>query len=286
MIALRNEGITFGPAKAVIANVCGGGACKPCGAVGVEVCALRRARSRQRRVVGVGGVVVPRDELCSILVVRRHRRGFFRRLRERIANAPRAASGGAGGCAGGRRGGSIGSAAASPAPKQSLDLASHVELELFVACLLQTFEGCGVLLIADAGNPNVGGPVVRGDGQEGCEVGNELPREGPGLWHLWSSCRCWNQVVGTLDCPSEKVRVVTGELEGSKALAGVKILQELQEELVEKSVLLRGEKEGLVRIIFGLEAVLCVVLLEVELAACNLGKKMRKSGSRHHDSTK
>ena len=36
--------------------------------------------------------------------------------------------------------------------------------------------------------------------------------------------------------------------EGSKALAGVKILQDVQEELVEKPVLLRGEKEGLVHI--------------------------------------
>ena len=41
-----------------------------------------------------------------------------------------------------------------------------------------------------------------------------------------------------------------------QALAGVKILQDVQEELAQKPVLLRGEKEGLVRIIFGLEAVL------------------------------
>ena len=58
-----------------------------------------------------------------------------------------------------------------------------------------------------------------------------------------------------------------------QALAGVKILQDVQEELAQKPVLLRGEKEGLVRIIFGLEAVLRVVPLEVEQAACNLGKK-------------
>ena len=51
-------------------------------------------------------------------------------------------------------------------------------------------------------------------------------------------------------------------------LAGVKILQHVQEELVEKSVLLRGDEEGLGRIIFGLEAVLRVVLFEVEQAAC------------------
>jgi hypothetical protein len=61
--------------------------------------------------------------------------------------------------------------------------------------------------------------------------------------------------------------------EGSKALAGVKILQDVQEELVEKPVLLRGEKEGLVHIIFGLEAILRMVLLEAEQAACNLGGK-------------
>ena len=55
-------------------------------------------------------------------------------------------------------------------------------------------------------------------------------------------------------------------------LAGVKILQYVQEELVEKSVLLRGDEEGLGRIIFGLEAVLRVVLLEVEQAACIIGR--------------
>jgi hypothetical protein len=62
-------------------------------------------------------------------------------------------------------------------------------------------------------------------------------------------------------------------MEGSKALAGVRIFQDVQEELVEKRVLLRSEKEGLLRIIFGLEAISSVVLLEVEQAACNIGKK-------------
>ncbi len=65
----------------------------------------------------------------------------------------------------------------------------------------------------------------------------------------------------------DKVRIVTGELEGAEALAGVKIFQHVQKELVEKSVLLRGDEKGLGRIIFGLEAVLRVVLLEVEQAA-------------------
>ena len=55
--------------------------------------------------------------------------------------------------------------------------------------------------------------------------------------------------------------------------ADVKIFQHVQKELVEKSVLLRGDEQGLGRIIFGLEAVLRVVLLEVEQAACNPGKK-------------
>jgi hypothetical protein len=121
-----------------------------------------------------------------------------------------------------------------------------------------------VLHIAGARNPGVDDPVVRGDGQEGREVGNELPREGPGLRHLWSSWRCRTHGVDTLDGALDKVRCVAGELEVCKALAGVKIIQDVQEELVEKSVLLRGDEEGRVRIIFGLEAVARVVLLEVE----------------------
>jgi hypothetical protein len=71
-----------------------------------------------------------------------------------------------------------------------------------------------------------------------------------------------------LDGALDKVRVVTGESEVAEALAGVKIFQHVQEELVEQSVLLRGDEEGLGRITFGLDAVLLVVLLEVELAAC------------------
>jgi hypothetical protein len=69
----------------------------------------------------------------------------------------------------------------------------------------------------------------------------------------------------------DKVRIDTDELEGAEALAGVKIFQHVQKELVEKSVLLGGDEWGLGRIIFGLEVVLRVVLLEVEQAACNLG---------------
>ena len=47
-------------------------------------------------------------------------------------------------------GGRVGSASASPAPEPSLGLAGHVVLEVLVVGLLQTFEGCGVLVIADA----------------------------------------------------------------------------------------------------------------------------------------
>jgi hypothetical protein len=43
-------------------------------------------------------------------------------------------------------------------------------------------------------------------------------------------------------------------LEGAEALAGVKILQHVQEELVEKSDLLRGDEQGLGCIIIGLVA--------------------------------
>ena len=46
--------------------------------------------------------------------------------------------------------------------------------------------------------------------------------------------------------------------------------------------LLQRGKEGLVRVIFGLEAVLRLVLLEVEQAACNLGQKC---ASQDYDST-
>ncbi len=59
-----------------------------------------------------------------------------------------------------------------------MGLASHVVLEVlvlrFVVGLLQTFEGCCVLVIADAGNPDVAGPEVRSGGKEGCNVGNKL----------------------------------------------------------------------------------------------------------------
>jgi hypothetical protein len=70
------------------------------------------------------------------------------------------------------------------------------------------------------------------------------------------------------------VRLVTGEFEGAEALAGVKILQHVQEELVEQAVLLYGDEEGQVYVIFGSDAVRHVVLqvLEVEQAACTKGK--------------
>ncbi len=39
-----------------------------------------------------------------------------------------------------------------------------------------------------------------------------------------------------------KVRIVAGKLEGAEALAGVKIFQHVQKEIVEKSVLLGGDE--------------------------------------------
>ncbi len=149
-----------------------------------------------------------------------------------------------------------------PAQEPSLGLAGHVVLEVLVVGLLQTVKGCSVLVIADACNPDVVGPEVRSGGKDGCNVGNELQWEGPGLLHLLGSCRCRNQGVDTLNGALDKVKVVTGELEVAKALAGVKIYQHVQEELVEQSVFLWGDKEGLGCIIFG------SVLLEVEQAAC------------------
>jgi hypothetical protein len=53
-------------------------------------------------------------------------------------------------------------------------------------------------------------------------------------------------------------------LEDAEALAGVKILKHVHDELDEKSVLLPGNEKGLGRIIFGLETVLCVAILEVD----------------------
>jgi hypothetical protein len=51
----------------------------------------------------------------------------------------------------------------------------------------------------------------------------------------------------------------------------VKILQHVQEELVEQSVILYGGEEGQGFVIFGRDAVRQVVLLEVEQAACTKG---------------
>ncbi len=51
----------------------------------------------------------------------------------------------------------------------------------------------------------------------------------------------------------------------------MKILQHVQEELVEQSVLLYKDKEGHGVVIFGRNAVCRVVLLEVEQAACTKG---------------
>ena len=50
---------------------------------------------------------------------------------------------------------------ARKAERTGVGLASHIKLERLVAYHLQTFEGCCVLLIANAGNPAVVGPEVR-----------------------------------------------------------------------------------------------------------------------------
>jgi hypothetical protein len=128
-----------------------------------------------------------------------------------------------------------------------LGLLSQVKLEHIVACLLQTFEGCGVLVIANSGNPAVVCPEVRSDGKKASEVGDELPREGPGWWHFWGSCSCRKQLqlpeaLKILDHLLDECRIVAGQLEGAEALAGVKIVQHVQKELVEKSVLLGGDE--------------------------------------------
>ncbi len=72
-------------------------------------------------------------------------------------------------------------------------------------------------------------------------------------------------------------------MEGAEALAGVKTLQDVQEELVEQSVLLYGDEEGQVFVVirvFGCDAVYRVVLLEVEQAACTKGRRKNDNGVR------
>ncbi len=91
--------------------------------------------------------------------------GLGRRLR--LRRSPSAAGGGAGGGGGGR----VGSSRATPAPETSLGLESHIKLERLVAYHLQTFEGCSVLVIANAGNPAVDPAVV------GAEVRSEKMRK-------------------------------------------------------------------------------------------------------------
>jgi hypothetical protein len=65
------------------------------------------------------------------------------------------------GCVGGGGGGRVGSARATRTQEPSLGLASLAKLEHLVACLLQTFKGCCVMVIANARNPAVVGPEVR-----------------------------------------------------------------------------------------------------------------------------
>ena len=56
---------------------------------------------------------------------------------------------------------------------------------------------------------------------------------------------------------------------------GRRRLQDVQEEILEKSVLLGGDEEGLGSIIFGLDAVAHMVLLEVEQAAWKTNEQVR-----------
>ncbi len=83
---------------------------------------------------------------------------------------------------------------ASPAPEPFLGLEGQVKPELFIVSLVQSFEGCSVLVITDASNSAVAGHVERGNGKEGGDVGNELQREGPGRWNPFGGCcrqNCW-----------------------------------------------------------------------------------------------
>ena len=119
--------------------------------------------------------------------------------------------------------------------------------------------------------PGVGVPEVHGDRKEACDVGNKLPREGHGRRNLSAGWRCWNRGVNTLDHLLDELGLSTRNFEIREALAGVKIFQHVQEELVEQPVLARGSVEGHLLIVFWIDAVCCdscVVLLVVEQAAC------------------
>ena len=62
------------------------------------------------------------------------------------------------------------------------------------------------------------------------------------------------------------------ELESVQTLAGVKLVQHVQEEIVEQLVVGRGGEEELGGVIFYLDAVGLMALLEVEQAACRYHK--------------
>jgi hypothetical protein len=55
-----------------------------------------------------------------------------------------------------------------------LDLADQIGTELLVAYLVQSFEGCSVLIVAEATGLAVNGPAACSDGKEGGNVGNTL----------------------------------------------------------------------------------------------------------------
>ncbi len=125
------------------------------------------------------------------------------------------------------------------------------------------------MIIAEATGPVVNGLVVCSDGKEGGDVGNKLPREGPGRWQRLGCGCCRYCKVDLPDGFLDKLGVVAGKFEGTEALASGKVFQHVQEEFVQQSVigLGRGE-EGQCGIDFWLDAVSMTFLLEVEQAAC------------------
>ena len=80
--------------------------------------------------------------------------------------------------------------------------------------------------------------------------------------------------IDTLNHLLDEVWVGTSDFEVYKALPLVNFCHHVQVELVEQSVVSRRDEEGLGVILFWLDAVCRVVLLEVEQAAC---KKSRLS---------
>jgi hypothetical protein len=119
-----------------------------------------------------------------------------------------------------------------------------------------------------ARNPEVACPEERGRGKMGGNVGNLLPREGPGLWNPFAGYCRQNRRVEMHDDLLDERGIRTGELESVQTMAGVKLFQHVQEEIVEQLVVSRVGEEGLGGIIFCLDAVGLMALPEMEQAAC------------------